>query len=259
MEIMDIELLGLAEVAALANTKTTVVSNWRTRDSRFPTPVSELRSGPVFDRDSIVKYLRRRGRSMAHVISTINLKSGVGKTTTTVGRVRGVPRPHRGVHRRGGGHRVSAHDGSAVASAAQRLAEALIALGEQRPELAVTVADLATAVIGEATRTPRFANAIHSALSNSAAAPAATRAGRRSRRRAAGAIDPFAVYAEGGEAGLRDRLLTLDLEQLRDIVAQHCMDHDRLAMKWKDPTRVIDRIVEKVASRSAKGSAFREA
>ena len=28
---MDIELVGLAEVAALANTKTTVVSNWRTR------------------------------------------------------------------------------------------------------------------------------------------------------------------------------------------------------------------------------------
>lgn len=84
LETMDIELLGLAEVAALAGTKTTVVSNWRNRDSRFPVPVSELRSGPVFDRDAIVKYLRRRGRPMAHVISTINLKGGVGKTTTTV-------------------------------------------------------------------------------------------------------------------------------------------------------------------------------
>lgn len=81
---MDIELVGLAEVAGLANTKTTVVSNWRNRDSRFPRPISELRSGPVFDRDAIVKYLRRRGRPMAHVISTINLKGGVGKTTTTV-------------------------------------------------------------------------------------------------------------------------------------------------------------------------------
>lgn len=35
------------------------------------------------------------------------------------------------------------------------------------------------------------------------------------------------------------------------------MDHDRLAMKWKDPTRVIDRIVERVVARAAKGSAFR--
>lgn len=154
---------------------------------------------------------------------------------------------------------MSAQDGASVASAAQRLAEALIALGERHPELAVTVSDLATAVIGEATRTPRFANAIQTALSSSGAASATTAASRRPRRRAAGAIDPFAVYADAGEAGLRNRLLTLDLEQLRDIVAQHGMDHDRLAMKWKDSTRVIDRIVEKVVSRSAKGSAFRGA
>jgi hypothetical protein len=33
------------------------------------------------------------------------------------------------------------------------------------------------------------------------------------------------------------------------------MDHDRLAMKWKDPERVIGRIVERVGVRSAKGSA----
>lgn len=57
--------------------------------------------------------------------------------------------------------------------------------------------------------------------------------------------------------GLRERLATLDLEALRDIVAEHGMDHDRLAMKWKDNGRVIDRIVEKVATRTAKGSAFR--
>jgi hypothetical protein len=44
---------------------------------------------------------------------------------------------------------------------------------------------------------------------------------------------------------------------LRDIVAEHGMDNDRLAMKWKDSARVIDRIVERVASRLAKGPAFR--
>ncbi|MFG2683889.1 hypothetical protein ACGFYH_34245, partial [Streptomyces sp. NPDC048392] len=49
----------------------------------------------------------------------------------------------------------------------------------------------------------------------------------------------------------------LTLEQLRDIIAEHGMDHDRLAMKWKDPQRVIDRIVERVESRTAKGAAFR--
>ncbi|GAB3269394.1 hypothetical protein GCM10027449_03650 [Sinomonas notoginsengisoli] len=49
----------------------------------------------------------------------------------------------------------------------------------------------------------------------------------------------------------------MDLEHLRDIVAEHGMDHDRLAMKWKDPNRVIERIVDKVAARATKGSAFR--
>ncbi|GAB6987874.1 AAA family ATPase [Nocardioides pyridinolyticus] len=79
------DLVGLAEVADMARVSRTVASNWRARDSRFPTPVADLRSGPVFDRDAIEKYLRRRGSPMAHIISTINLKGGVGKTTTTVG------------------------------------------------------------------------------------------------------------------------------------------------------------------------------
>lgn len=68
----------------MASVSRTVVSNWRARDPRFPAPVAELRSGPVFKAESIGRYLRRRTKHMAHVISTINLKGGVGKTTTTV-------------------------------------------------------------------------------------------------------------------------------------------------------------------------------
>jgi hypothetical protein len=65
------------------------------------------------------------------------------------------------------------------------------------------------------------------------------------------------VYAEQGEATLRERLTELDLEQLRDIIAEHGMDTDRLAMKWRDRSRVVDRIVERVVDRAAKGDAFR--
>lgn len=79
----DGELVGLYEVAEMANVSRTVVANWRTRDPRFPRPVAELRSGPVFRSDHIRRYLRRRRRHMAQVIATINLKGGVGKTTTT--------------------------------------------------------------------------------------------------------------------------------------------------------------------------------
>jgi chromosome partitioning protein len=82
---MSDDLVGLAEVADMASVSRTVVSNWRARDHRFPAPVADLRSGPVFDRNAIEKYLRRRGAPMASIIATINLKGGVGKTTTTVG------------------------------------------------------------------------------------------------------------------------------------------------------------------------------
>jgi chromosome partitioning protein len=77
-------LLGLAEVARLAGVARNVVSNWRARDLRFPRPAADLASGPVFRAEQIQRYLARRRKSMAHVISTINLKGGVGKTTTTV-------------------------------------------------------------------------------------------------------------------------------------------------------------------------------
>jgi chromosome partitioning protein len=79
----DDDLVGLYEVADMANVSRTVVANWRNRDPRFPRPVADLRSGPVFRSDQVRRYIKRRRKHMAHVIATINLKGGVGKTTTT--------------------------------------------------------------------------------------------------------------------------------------------------------------------------------
>lgn len=137
---------------------------------------------------------------------------------------------------------------------AQSVADALLALGGSRPELAVTLANFMAAIANEAVRTPRFANSLQTSLfQGSIEVPKVRRTGRR----APGVIDPFAIYSDTDEQGLRARLASLDLEQLRDIVAEHGMDHDRLAMKWKDQHRVINRIVEKVVARTSKGSAFR--
>ena len=77
------ELVGLYEVAEMAHVSRTVVANWRTRDPRFPQPIADLRSGPVFGASQIRRYLKRRKKYMTSVIATINLKGGVGKTTTT--------------------------------------------------------------------------------------------------------------------------------------------------------------------------------
>ena len=76
-------LVGIFEIAEMAGVSRTVISNWRTRDPRFPRPIADLRAGPVFRANEIHRYLKRRKKHMSYIVSTINLKGGVGKTTTT--------------------------------------------------------------------------------------------------------------------------------------------------------------------------------
>lgn len=145
-----------------------------------------------------------------------------------------------------------------LAEEVRRAGDTLLRLRDTRGEdLALMLARLLTAIASEAERNPRLARALHAAV----AVPEGSETDRpkRPHRRAPGVLDPFAVFGDAGEDGLRARLSELSLDQLRDIVAEHGMDNDRLAMKWKDPARVIDRIVERVASRLTKGSAFRAA
>jgi chromosome partitioning protein len=78
------DLLGLFEVAEMAGVTPAAVANWRKRAKDFPKPVANLKSGPVFRLSQIRAWLRKRRVPMATVIATINLKGGVGKSTTTV-------------------------------------------------------------------------------------------------------------------------------------------------------------------------------
>lgn len=78
------DLVSLFEIAEMARVTPSAVANWRKRHSDFPAPVAELRSGPVFRVTQIRSWLRKRRVRMATVVSVINLKGGVGKTTTTV-------------------------------------------------------------------------------------------------------------------------------------------------------------------------------
>lgn len=78
------ELIGLYEVAELAGVTPSAVANWRKRSRDFPAPVVELKSGPVFRLSQIRAWLRKRRSPMTTTIATINLKGGVGKSTTTV-------------------------------------------------------------------------------------------------------------------------------------------------------------------------------
>lgn len=115
-------------------------------------------------------------------------------------------------------------------------------------------------VLKEAARNARFGRALRAAVTAPEDAkqageqdPGSSRRGRR----APGVIDPYAVLEEGGPPKLEMALADLTVDQLKDIIAEHGMDRDRLAMKWRDPARLVGRIVETVAGRASKGDAFR--
>ena len=78
------DLVGINEIAEMAKVSRQVIANWRSRMADFPKPLVDLASGPVFRRSLVRAWLRRRRIPMALVFSTINLKGGVAKTTTTV-------------------------------------------------------------------------------------------------------------------------------------------------------------------------------
>lgn len=75
--------------------------------------------------------------------------------------------------------------------------------------------------------------------------------------RRVGPWDPLPIFMENGEGGLRERLSTLDLEQLRDIIAEGGMDPGRTLGRTTDRKRLEDWIVRRVSDRSTKGRAFR--
>ena len=83
---MQRRLLGISEIAEMAVPPVTkqAVSNWRVRYDDFPRPVETLQSGPVWDADVIKAWLDAKAGHSPVVISFINLKGGVAKTTTSV-------------------------------------------------------------------------------------------------------------------------------------------------------------------------------
>ena len=78
---------------------------------------------------------------------------------------------------------------------------------------------------------------------------------RPSNRRTPSVIDPVQL-ARNSESELREALSKLNIEQLRDVVADYGMDPGKLVIKWRDADRITERIVEVARGRAQKGSAF---
>ncbi|GMU82464.1 MAG: hypothetical protein AMXMBFR47_23350 [Planctomycetota bacterium] len=58
-------LIGVFEIAELANVGASAVANWRKRFADFPSPLAELKSGPVFDENQVRLWLAKRQASDA--------------------------------------------------------------------------------------------------------------------------------------------------------------------------------------------------
>jgi len=77
-------LVGVAEIAEFAKVTKQAVTNWRLRYDNFPRPVQTLQSGPLWQRETVESWVKDFRGETTHVLSFINLKGGVGKTTTAV-------------------------------------------------------------------------------------------------------------------------------------------------------------------------------
>jgi len=58
------DLVGINEIAAMANVTSQAVTNWRTRAADFPLPLAELASGPIFRREQVRDWLKRNNRNL---------------------------------------------------------------------------------------------------------------------------------------------------------------------------------------------------
>jgi chromosome partitioning protein len=92
---MTQNLVGIAEISEFAKVSKQAVANWRMRYDNFPRPIQNLQSGPVWDRENVEAWVRAFKGDETHVLSFINLKGGVGKTTVAVAVAEMLAQDHR--------------------------------------------------------------------------------------------------------------------------------------------------------------------
>ena len=56
------ELIGVKEIATMADVSSAAVANWMNRHSDFPIPVEKMGSGLVFDSDEVAAWLKGRNK-----------------------------------------------------------------------------------------------------------------------------------------------------------------------------------------------------
>jgi hypothetical protein len=112
-------------------------------------------------------------------------------------------------------------------------------------------------IVDEMYENKEFSKKIEQAIDGLVNAPSTIKDTKpANKRRKPAVLDPISKIREHGELELKMDLSKLDLEQLKDIVSEYGMDAQKLVMKWKQPQKIIDKIIEVSLSRADKGKAF---
>lgn len=69
-------------------------------------------------------------------------------------------------------------------------------------------------------------------------------------------LDVFEVFIKEGKKMLRQKLASLETENLRQIVSQHGFDPAGKMRKWKNKERLTNLIIDRVEKQSKKGDVF---
>jgi hypothetical protein len=79
---MNETLIGLFEIAELANVSPSAVANWRKRFTDFPQSLVELKSGPVFSENQVKLWLaKRQGSDAAMLVNSFMTNSRPNEET----------------------------------------------------------------------------------------------------------------------------------------------------------------------------------
>jgi hypothetical protein len=72
-----VELVGTSEIAALASTSRSAVSNWAARDPSFPKPIADLACGQIWNKRDIESWLEKNNHLRKNEMrSSANLQVG---------------------------------------------------------------------------------------------------------------------------------------------------------------------------------------
>ena len=73
---MKINLMGVTEIAALAEVTRQAITNWTARDSSFPAPVADLACGQIWLKEDVVKWLKQNQHLTREKPMSENLEIG---------------------------------------------------------------------------------------------------------------------------------------------------------------------------------------